>query len=54
MGKFIKLLKTTGVSCSARKIQGFSPQMSADCDCITSNCAGGWGACECNCDCDDD
>ena len=49
MNQFVKLLKTTGISCT-RNIRGFSPQIRGDSDCITSNCEGGFGACECNCD----
>lgn len=53
MSEFVKLLKTTGIPCT-RNIQGFSPLIRGDCDCITGNCPGGWGACECNCDCNDE
>lgn len=53
MSEFVKLLKTTGIH-STQDVKGFSPQMSGDCDCVDSNCEGGWGACECNCDCVDE
>jgi len=53
MEEFIKLLKTTGIPYS-KNIRGFSPQINGDCDCVTSNCDGGYGACECNCDCPDE
>ena len=53
MKGFAKLLKTTGIPCT-RDVQGLSPQLADNCNCVCDNCEGGWGACECNCDCADE
>jgi len=51
MNEFVKLLKTTEVLIT-RDVKGLSPQIvQNNSDCVSSNCDGGWGACECNCDC---
>lgn len=53
MDEFIKLVKTSGVRFT-KDIQGLSPGMRVDSDCVCDNCAEGFGACECNCDCPDE
>ncbi len=50
MAQLAEMLKTTDIPYEGR-IRGISPNLSGDCDCVDSNCEGGWGACECNCDC---